>query len=158
MSAPSPAQREPVPLDLVPAQVVATWPVGTFLENIAALPGGDFVLSVHSDRQLLRCTSRREHRPVATLPLPTMGLVVDGERVFVVAGEPGTAPGVLFEVGLDGSVKERLTLPDNVFLHGFPPGRAGHAYAVDAGRGEVVDVDLGRFTAEVALVDERLAK
>ena len=158
MSAPYPAQHEPVPLDLVPAEVVATWPVGTFLENIAALPGGDLVLSVHSERQLLRCTSRGEHRPLATLPLPTMGLVVDGERVFVVAGEPGTAPGVLFEVGLDGSVQERLTLPDNVFLNGFTPGRPGHAYAVDSVRGEVVDVDLGRFTARVALVDEHLAK
>ena len=158
MSAPYPAQHEAVPSDLAPAEVVATWPVGTFLENIAALPGGDLVLSVHSERQLLRCTSRGEHRPLATLPLPTMGLVVDGERVFVVAGEPGTAPGVLFEVGLDGSVQERLTLPDNVFLNGFTPGHAGRAYAVDSVRGEVIALDLQRFTARVALADERLAK
>jgi hypothetical protein len=158
VSAPYPAQHEAVPSDLAPAEVVATWPVGTFLENIAALPGGDFVLSVHSERQLLRCTSRGEHRALATLPLPTMGLVVDGERVFVVAGEPGTAPGVLFEVGLDGSVQERLTLPDTVFLNGFTPGHAGRAYAVDSVRGEVIALDLERFTARVALADERLAK
>jgi sugar lactone lactonase YvrE len=158
VAAPHPAQHDPAPVDLVPAAVVATWPVGTFLENIAALPGGDFVISVHSERQLLRCTSGGEHRPLATLPVPTMGLVVDGERVFVVAGEPGRAPGWLFEVGLDGDVQERLTLPDNVFLNGFTPGHAGRAYTVDSVRGELIAVDLHAFTARVVLADERLAK
>jgi sugar lactone lactonase YvrE len=87
-----------------------------------------------------------------------MGLVVDGERVFVVAGEPGTAPGTLFEVGLDGRVQERLTLPDNVFLNGFTPGYAGRAYTVDSVRGEVIAVDLHAFTASVVLADELLTK
>ena len=158
MAAPYPAQHDAVPSDLVPAEVVATWPVGTFLENIAALPDGGFVISAHSERQLLHCTSRGEHRPLATPPLPTMGLVVDGERVFVVAGEPGTAPGVLFEVGPDGRVQERLTLPGNVFLNGFTPGHAGRAYTVDSVRGEVIAVDLRAFTARVVLADELLAK
>lgn len=158
MAAPYPAQHDPVPVDLVPAEVVATWPVGTFLENLAALPGGDLVISVHSERQLHLATSGGEHRPLATLPVPTMGLVVDGERVFVVAGEPGRAPGALFEVGLDGRVRERLTFPDNVFLNGFTPGHAGRAYAVDSVRGEVVAIDLDRFTAQVVLADDLLTK
>lgn len=158
MAAPYPAHHDPAPVDLVPAEVIATWPVGTFLENVAALPGGDLVISAHSERQLLRCTTRGEHRRLATLPVPTMGLVVHGERVFVVAGEPGRAPGTLFEVGLDGRVQERLTFPDNVFLNGFTPGHAGRAYAVDSVRGEVIAVDLERFTAQVALSDGLLTK
>ena len=154
----APAAHELVPFDLVPAETIATWPVGTFLENIAALPDGDFVISVHSERRLLRCTAHGDHTPLATLPVPTMGLLVDGERVFVVAGEPGRGPGHLFEVGLDGEVRRRLELGDAVFLNGFTPGRHGRAYAVDSVRGEVIEVDLDRFTAQVALRDERLAK
>jgi sugar lactone lactonase YvrE len=153
-----PARHDPPPLRPVPHEVLAMWPERTFLENIAALPDGDLVISVHSERRLLRCTPRGEHRPLATLPVPTMGLVVDGERVFVVAGEPGGGPGQLFEVGLDGRVQERLTLAGTAFLNGFTPGHAGRAYTVDSVRGQLIAVDLRTFTAEVVLADAALAK
>ena len=48
-----PATQQDARLEPVPHRVVASWPVGTFIENIAVLADGSFALSVHNQRQLL---------------------------------------------------------------------------------------------------------
>ena len=153
-----PATHDDVPLRPVAAEVVATWPVGHFLENVAALPGGDLLISVHSERELIRVDRSGRPHTLARLPAPPAGMVVVDGGVFVVAGEPGTGPHRVLDVRFDGRVEEHMTVPDTAFLNGFTPGPAGRAYAVDSIVGTVIEIDLAHATSRVVVRDELLTK
>lgn len=153
-----PGEHDEVPLKPVVSHVVEQWPAGTFLENIAVLPNGDFVISAHNRQQLHRASVRGGSSLLATLPVSPAGLIAAGDLIHVVAGEPGVGPHRLFAVGADGRVEERLAVPDSLFLNGFTPGRSGKAYTVDSIRGVVIEIDLNTATSRVVLRDERLTK
>lgn len=84
-----PAAHHDVDVVAVPHKLIATWPVGTFLENIAILPGGDFVISAHNRKELHRATSGGEHYRWVSMPASPAGMITSEAGVFVVAGEPG---------------------------------------------------------------------
>ncbi len=153
-----PASHDEVPIRAVPHEVVATWPTGTFLENIAVVADGSFVISVHNRRELHRLTAARERTVWVSLPGPPAGLVAVRDGVFVAVGEPGKEPGRIFKVGNDGHVEQRLVVPDSLFLNGFTPGPDGYAYTVDSIVGVVIEVNLRQSTSRVVLHDERLTK
>jgi sugar lactone lactonase YvrE len=142
----------------VPHEIVATWPTGTFLENIAAVADGSFVISVHNKRELHSFTAAREGNVWVSLPGPPAGLIAVEDGVFVTVGEPGKEPGRIFKVGNDGRIEQRFVVPDTLFLNGFTPGRNGRAYTVDSIVGAVIEVDLRQSTSRVVLRDERLTK
>ncbi|MGO9972809.1 MAG: hypothetical protein ACLP01_08390 [Solirubrobacteraceae bacterium] len=128
----APATHNAPPLKPVGHEILATWPEGTFLENLLLLPDGDFVVSVHSEKRLLRLTRSGKHATLADLPASPCGLVLgDDGGLYVVAGEPGQGPHHLYRVSLDGRVVERAAIADTLFLNGFTPGRRGFGYAVD---------------------------
>ena len=153
-----PARHDAPPLEPVAHEVVASWPPGTFLENIALRPGGGFVVSVHSRSELVGVDPDGRRSRLASMPGPPAGLVVDGEDVYVAVGEPGSGPHAVYRVGPDGQVRHHLDVPDTLFLNGFTPGRPGLAYAVDSFRGTVVEIDLAAATSRVVLRHELLGK
>lgn len=144
--------------DYVPAQVVATWPVGTFVENIAALPDGAFVVSLHNRRELHRVTPEGEVTVWATTPVPPAGIAVIGGVVHVVGGEIGVSPQSLLRIGADGGVTELASLPDALFLNGFASAGGGRAFAVDSILGAVFEVDVPSATVRLALRHSLLGK
>ena len=153
-----PAAHHEVGLDAVRHAVLATWPVGTFLENIAILPDGDFVISVHNRKELHRATTAGEHQLWVSMPLPPAGMITTDSGVFVVAGEPGEGPHHLYHVTLTGEVEDRGAIPNSLFLNGFTPGPPGIGYAVDSINGTVIAIELQGGASEVVLADERLTK
>lgn len=153
-----PAAHRGVALDPVPSRAVATWPVGYFLENIAALSDGDFVISVHNRRELHRATATGEHHRWVSMPASPAGMITDADGVCVVAGEPGESPHHLYHVGLSGEVADRGPIPDTMFLNGFTPGPSGIGYAVDSITGTVIAIELASAASQVVLSDERLQK
>ena len=108
---------------------MTTWPPGTFVENLAPLPDGDFVVSLHSRRELARVGRDGSRSTLAHLPVSPVGIVVDGDRLVVGGGEIGTTPHTVFTVGLDGHVQPLVEVPDSLFLNGFTPARAGPCIA-----------------------------
>ncbi len=154
----NPETHDPVALEPVAHKLIASWPVGTFLENIAVLEDGAFVISVHNHRQLLRVTPDGHGAVFAIISTSPAGLVAVDDGVFVVGGEPGQGPHHLFHVDLRGSVEQRMAVPDTLFLNGLTPGRPGRAYTVDSIRGNVIEIDLVAATSRVVLQDERLTK
>ncbi len=153
-----PAAHAPVTLSAVDHRVVMTWPVGTFMENIAVLADGSFAISVHNKRELLHVGRDGGSTRLAALPVSPAGLVAVDDGVFVVGGEPGQGPHRLFKVGLDGSVEDRMVVPDTLFLNGFTPATRGLAYTVDSIVGVVIEIDLNGSASRVVLRDERLTK
>ena len=153
-----PVSHNEVPVYAVPHEVVGTWPTGTFLENIAVVADGSFVISVHNKHQLHRFTPTRECSVWVSLPGPPAGIVAVADGVFVAVGEPGKEPGRIYKVGYDGRVEQRLVVPETLFLNGFTPGRPGYAYTVDSIFGVVIEIDLRQSTSRVVLRDARLTK
>ena len=153
-----PATHDPVALNVVEHRLLATWPVGTFLENIAVLADGSLAISVHNKREVLRVGRDGSNTRLASLPVSPAGLVAVEAGAFVVGGEPGQGPHQLFKIGLDGSVEHRMSVPDTLFLNGFTPAAPGFAYTVDSIAGVVIEIDLERSTSRVVLRDERLTK
>jgi hypothetical protein len=152
------ARHDEVPLEPVPHHVVASWPVGTLVENVALLDDGDLVVSVHSDRELVRVGRDGGRERLAAMPVPPTGLVVDGGRLFVTGGEIGTAPHAVYAVDPDGAVRRLLEVPGTVFLNGFTPARPGFGYCVDSIAGAVFEIDLAEATSREVLCHELLAK
>ena len=153
-----PAAHVEAALHPLPAETIATWPVGTFLENILPLPDGRFVVSVHNERELHMVDADGTHRVWARLPASPAGLIAARNRVLVVAGEPGTSPHSLFGVDPDGQVETYLDVPDTLFLNGFTPGFDSRAYAVDSILGAVIEIDIDARTSRTVLRNESLTK
>ena len=153
-----PAPHHDDPLEPVAHQIVATWPPGTFVENLAPLPDGDFVVSLHSRRELARVGRDGSRSTLAHLPVSPVGIVVDGDRLVVGGGEIGTTPQTVFTIGLDGHVQPLVEVPDSLFLNGFTPARAGFVYCVDSLLGVVFEIDLAAASARVVLHDDLLGK
>jgi hypothetical protein len=153
-----PADHDDVAYVPVAHQIVARWPVGTFLENLAVLPDGSFVISVHSKNELQRVTRDGRRSVLAVLPAPPSGVIAVHDGVLVAAGQPGNGPGRIFSVSIDGRIEERLTVPDTEFLNGFTPGSDGIAYTVDSIVGVIVEIDVRRSRSRVVLRNERLTK
>jgi hypothetical protein len=154
----APAAHEEPPLAPVPHRLVASWPVGAFIENIAVLADGTFALSLHNRRQIVRVTRDGSSAPWAELPVSPAGLVAYRDGAFVVAGEIGTSPHYVYEVFADGRAEPRLTVPDTIFLNGFTPVSPTWAVTVDSLRGEVIGIDVQNWTCRVLFRDERLGK
>jgi len=153
-----PAPHDTVPLEPVDHRIVATWPAGTFIENIAVMADGSFVISIHNRCEILHVSREGASARLATLPLSPAGLVAVSDGVFAVAGKPGQSPHRLFKVGLDGSIEERMQVPNTMFLNGLTPARPGRAYTVDSILGVVIELDLDGTSSRVVLRDERLTK
>lgn len=153
----------PVHADTPPAfvksSVVAIWPVGTFVENLAVLSDGMLAVAVHTSNAVER-VSPAGHRSVAcNLPVPPTGLVArTGGGFYVAAGNPGQSPGRVWRVDGDGGTELALEIGEAVFLNGLTPLTPDLLLAADSILGRIYRLDLKARTAEVWLADERLGK
>ncbi len=154
-----PAEHVDAEVDAVPHEIVTTWPIGTFVENIVALDGGDFVVSVHNHRELHRVTPDGERRLWVSMPASPAGLIVTRDAVFVVGGEPGEGPHHIYRVDTQTDELADLgPIPGTLFLNGFTPGPAGTGYAVDSIVGAVYAIELATGASHVVLRDDLLTK
>jgi hypothetical protein len=133
--------HDPAPERRVPATVVATWPVGTFVENIVARPDGLLVVSVSSQHELELIEPSGGRRTLATLPAAPTGISVLGTDLFVNAGEPGSAGWRLYRVREDGVTEQLLELPEARFLNGSTPFRGSRLLVADSILGRVFEID-----------------
>jgi hypothetical protein len=58
-----PGRHDEVELKPVAHRIVTSWPPGTFVENLAVLPSGGFVASLHNRPVDRRCSAATTLRP-----------------------------------------------------------------------------------------------
>lgn len=158
MMSTQPARHDAPELTPVGSNIVTTWPVGTFVENICALPDGDFLVSIENKDELQRVRSDGAKSVFARLPLGPTGIVQTGAWFFVLGGDPGRSPGAVFRVGSDGTVDEWLSVAESLFLNGFTPYEPARALAVDSIKGLIISVNLERPEYEIWFEHELLTK
>lgn len=71
--------HEPVPFAAVPAETVAQWEPGTFVENLAPAPDGGWFVTLPSHRRVDHVAVSDRRTTVAQLATMPTGIVADGE-------------------------------------------------------------------------------
>jgi len=122
-------------VDLLPVATVQSFPVGTFIENIAVRRSGQLLITVHNKGELLQVDALSESAPslVNLFPTGVSGIVEVEDDIFYVScgtiGEPGSwavfkvdmAP---FSADASGTVKtaaqitKHADIPEALFLNG----------------------------------------
>lgn len=129
------------PVDLLPAQSVATFPANTFLENLAVLPSGDLYITNHEVGEVLQLKSDGRLRVYAQVPGKVSGIAWIQPDQFLVNGWNVT--GIPFiAVISDGEVQFLHMLPEAQFLNGITPLSGNRYLMADSYRGMIWSFDL----------------
>ncbi len=106
-----------------PTRVVATWPKGSFVENIAIDPAGAIFVTLHTDRAIVRVDpASGAVTPFTQFDTPVAGLAFAADGSLIISGgTPGQPPGVIWRATPDGSVSRVADLPEAAFLNGMTP-------------------------------------
>src|SRR5271170_2843889 len=84
-----------------PTRVVASWPAGSFAENVLVTNRGEILIALYSDNRIDRFDPvSGEVSPFAYLPAPAVSIAegVDGQ-IWAVAGTFFTGPGGVWNIG-----------------------------------------------------------
>lgn len=125
----------------VPATVIATWPVGTFVENLLAREDGSIVVSVHSEGCLDVIAPDGERSTWKQFDAGTTGLSLLGDEMFVSVGHPGQSNWSIHRVHRDGRSEKLVDVPEALFLNGSTPFHGTRILVVDSILGRAIEVD-----------------
>jgi hypothetical protein len=127
---------------IVPAKLVTSWPVGTFVESLVAAADGRLIVSVHSEQELVWVDPASGKKDsLARLPHSPTGLSILGEHLFVSVGEPGQRGWTILAVQRDGAWRKVVDLPEALFLNGSTPFRGSSILVVDSILGRAIEID-----------------
>ena len=143
----------------VPSKIVATWPAGTFAENLAALPDGAILVSLHSHKRIDRYDpASGKVTTFLELPAPAAGLSFDASGyLWVTGGALGAAPGYVWRVDRSAAVQPWVEIPDAYFMNGCTSVAGGTLLVCESATGRVLAVDQSAKKWRVWLADQRLA-
>jgi sugar lactone lactonase YvrE len=145
-------------------RTIASYPAGTFLENLAAGPGGPLLVTSYFDRTLLSWDGTGAPVPLATLDVHPVGVLVhDGGIVLTAhgtsfaAGPEFTKTNAFVLLSPTGSVVQTIPAPEALFLNGLVELAPGTILAADSLAGRIWQLDLASGAIAEWLADPLLA-
>jgi hypothetical protein len=154
---PLPAIYADIPVALLPAQSVSTFPVNTFLENLAILPSGAIYLTNHEVGAVVQLDPDGNLTVYAQLSGKVSGIAWIEPNQFLVNG--WNAEGIPFVAILsDGAVQFLQILPEAQFLNGITPLSSRSYLMADSYRGAIWSFDVTTKTVELWLEHSLLAR
>jgi sugar lactone lactonase YvrE len=130
------------PRDLVPATILHSEGRKVFLENIVALPGGDFAVTSLFDGRILRVRPDGRTRVLATVPGHASGIERSGDDL-IVGGWAGDERRLLWRVSIaSGQVEEFVHLAQAAMPNGITRLAPGVMLVADSVKGVIWRVDL----------------
>ncbi|HYF17622.1 MAG TPA: YciI family protein [Ramlibacter sp.] len=148
--------HDPGATELVPATQVAEWPPGTFLENIAPLADGRFLVTNKDGARIERVGLDGDRTLFATLPEGVTGVDVGAAGEVYATGRVKGGPETVYRVDAGGRVEVLAELPTAGFLNGLTRIGPHTLLVADSGTATVWKVDTATGTASPWLVDELL--
>lgn len=145
------------PIALVSAQSIATFPVNTFLENLAIVPTGELFITNHEIGEIVKLDRGNELTIYAKLDGKVAGIALISEDRFLVNG--WNAEGIPFVAILsNGEVQVLQTLPEAMFLNGITPISPNCYLMADSYRGVIWSFDVTTQIIDVWLEHSLLAR
>ena len=145
------------PIELAPAQSLATFPVNTFLENLAIAPNGDIFVTSHEAGTIVKLDTDYVLTEYAKIDGKVSGIAITGADSFLING--WTAEGVPFVATLlNGTVQFLQTIPEGAFLNGITQIAPNLYLMADSYRGAIWSFNLSTHTADIWLEHPLLAR
>ena len=144
--------------EIVPAQTIASFPVNTFLENIAVDSQGDLFITSYEAGNIYRVTATGEITEVANINGNAAGIAIEPQGYLLVAGATKEKIATVFRIDSDGLVEDLITISAAIFLNGMTS-LIDHRYLIaDSYKGAIWEIDAVEKTARIWLQHERLAR
>lgn len=147
-----------------PTRTVASYPAGTFLENLAETPDGRLLVTSYFDRTLLAWDGAGAPVPLASLEVHPVGVLVRDDGIVLTAHGTSFAEGPAFTqtnafviLGPDGQHLRTVPVPDAQFLNGLVEVTPGKILAADSLAGRIWQLDLVSGAVTEWLADPLLA-
>ncbi|MEH2023408.1 SMP-30/gluconolactonase/LRE family protein [Nostoc sp.] len=147
-----------IQIELAPAKVIASFPVNTFLENLAIAPDGTIFVSNHEVGKIVRITPDGNQQIHATVEGKVSGLAFTANGGLVTTGWNADSIPVVSLVTSDGTVETLLTLPDAIFLNGITPLSDTQYLTADSYRGAIWLIDVAQHSGSIWLEHPMLAR
>jgi sugar lactone lactonase YvrE len=143
--------HDAVPLNSAPTEIVAEWPPGTFLENLApSVDGNTWFVTSPTDRAVYRVGPDKSVHTAAQFDGTPTGIVSHPKAgTLTAAGTQGQPDWRLFRLSA-AEAEPVCALPDVLGANGMT-WAGDRLLVVDSPRSVVVTVDMGRGTADVWL-------
>ncbi|MBD2169324.1 gluconolactonase [Calothrix membranacea FACHB-236] len=146
------------PIELAPAKVITSFPVNTFLENIAIAPDGTIFVSNHEIGTIVRITPDGNQQIHASFEGKVSGLAFTENADLVTTGWNADSIPVVSLVTVDGKVETLLNIPDAIFLNGITPISDTQYLIADSYRGAIWLVDIAQGSSSIWLEHPMLAR
>ncbi len=144
-------------IELAPAKVIASFPVNTFLENIAIAPDGTIFVTNHEVGKIVRISPDGNQQIHATVEGKVSGLAFAANGGLVATGWNADSIPVVSLVASNGTVETLLTLPDAIFLNGITPLSGTQYLTADSYRGAIWLIDIAQPCGSIWLEHPMLA-
>ncbi|MBW4461594.1 MAG: gluconolactonase [Nodosilinea sp. WJT8-NPBG4] len=145
------------PVELVSAQSLATFPINTFLENLAISPNGDIFVTSHEAGEIFKLDTNHNLTQYAKLDGKVTGIVIIGVDSLLVNG--WNAEGVPFIATLtQGTVQSLQTVPEGAFLNGITAIAPDLYLMADSYRGAIWSFELATKAVKIWLEHPLLAR
>lgn len=146
------------PSDPAPAQTIAEFPVGTFLESIAVTPDNTLFITSHLDGKIWRIGADRQPVLHSTIAGKATGLALLPNGDLLMSGWDAQEVSCLFQIGADGTASLVTPLPDAQFLNGMTLLDAEHLLIADSYRGAIWVYHLAEKTVALWFAHPELAR
>ncbi len=146
------------PEAIAPTQVIAEFPVNTFLENIAIDAHGTIFVTSYEEGKIYRVTASGEYIEFAKIDGNVAGIVIDRDGNLLVAGSLHGKTATIFRIHAMGTVEPIVTLPEAIFLNGMTHLNGDRYLVADSYKGAIWDIDAIAKTAQIWIQDDLLAR
>lgn len=144
--------------------VVASYPAGTFLENLHVGPDDRLVFTSYFDRTVLAWSGEGAPVPLAVLDGHPVGVLATAEGLVLTvhgtpftAGPAFTATNAFVTLDADGAAPRTVPAPDALFLNGLVEIAPGIVLAADSLAGRIWRFDVATGAISEWLADPLLA-
>lgn len=143
--------HEPGAFQIANSEIVATWPVGTFVENLVVDEDGTVYASVESLREIQAVDRNGHVKTLAKFESSVTGLTLTGNEILANTGTIGQPVWSVARLSKDGDRLGSISIDDALFLNGSTRFRDQKVLVPDSILGRIYEVDVAAGSASVWL-------
>ena len=143
---------------VVPSQIIAEFPINTFLESIVIDSDNTLFITSHYEGQVIRIGADGIPTTYATIAGKATGLAMKPDRSLLLSGWDEHEISTVWTIATDGSVELLAKLPEAIFLNGLTK-LVGDRYLIaDSYRGAIWELNTATKNVSIWLEHPELAR
>jgi putative intracellular protease/amidase/sugar lactone lactonase YvrE len=146
------------PEAIASSQIIAEFPVNTFLENIAIDSQGTIFVTSYEEGKIYRITPNGDCNEFASISGNVAGIAIHSSGDLLVAGTVKDRLPSIFRINSTGAVENLITLPEAIFLNGMTHLKGDRYLVADSYKGAIWEVDVTAKTAQIWLQHNLLGR